>query len=67
MFFVQVGPPLLLEGLLVNLVDASVDVDEDGPYMQRATAVGDIPTLHNTVCIAKLSLWYSASMIKYRL
>lgn len=33
---IQHGPLALHEGLLINLTSVSVDVDEDGPYIQRA-------------------------------
>lgn len=65
-FLVQVGPPVLLDGLLVNLVDASVDVDEDGPYMQRALANPGGGFHHFTqysVYRETITMRYSASMI----
>jgi len=67
-FRVQVGPPVLLDGLLVNLVDASVDVDEDGPYMQRAIAnPGGAGGHHHftqySVYRETITMRYSASMI----
>lgn len=64
-FRVQVGPPVLLDGLLVNLVDASVDVDEDGPYMQRAIETGNIPRFTQySVYRETITMRYSASMIE---
>ena len=66
MFRVQVGPPVLLDGLLVNLVDASVDVDEDGPYMQRAIPNPGGGPPHFTqysVYRETITMRYSASMI----
>lgn len=64
-FLVQVGPPVLLDGLLVNLVDASVDVDEDGPYMQRAIETGNIPHFTQySVYRETITMRYSASMIE---
>lgn len=33
---IQHGPLALHEGLLINLTNVSVDIDEDGPYIQRA-------------------------------
>jgi len=67
-FRVQVGPPVLLDGLLVNLVDASVDVDEDGPYMQRAIANpggggGHHHFTQYSVYRETITMRYSASMI----
>ena len=64
-FRVQVGPPVLLDGLLVNLVDASVDVDEDGPYMQRARANpgGVHHFTQYSVYRETITMRYSASMI----
>lgn len=63
-FRVQVGPPVLLDGLLVNLVDASIDVDEDGPYMQRAVETGNIPRFTQySVYRETITMRYSASMI----
>jgi hypothetical protein len=63
-FRVQVGPPVLLDGLLVNLVDASIDVDEDGPYMQRAVPnVGFIHFTQYSVYRETITMRYSASMI----
>ena len=65
-FRVQVGPPVLLDGLLVNLVDASLDVDEDGPYMQRAIANPGGGHHHFTqysVYRETITMRYSASMI----
>lgn len=67
-FRMQVGPPVLLDGLLVNLVDASVDVDEDGPYMQRAIANpggggGHHHFTQYSVYRETITMRYSASMI----
>ncbi len=65
-FRVQVGPPVLLDGLLINLVDASIDVDEDGPYMQRAVANPGGGYHHFTqysVYRETITMRYSASMI----
>ena len=64
-FRVQAGPPVLLDGLLVNLVDASVDVDEDGPYMQRARAnPGGVDHFTQySVYRETITMRYSASMI----
>lgn len=63
---VQVGPPVLLDDLLVNLVDASVDVDEDGPYMQRAISGpggGYNRFTQYSVYHETITMRYSASMI----
>lgn len=64
-FHVQVGPPVLLDGLLVSLVDASLDVDEDGPYMQRALAKfgGYHHFTQYSVYRETTTMRYSASMI----
>lgn len=35
-FKVQIGPLALHDGLLINLTNVVVDIDEDGPYIQRA-------------------------------
>ena len=63
---IQHGPLALHEGLLVKLVKRTIDVDEDGPYVQKAIPVSGSANFYTQFSIYKETITdeYSASFVE---